>query len=302
MTLSNLPIEILSDILYFSLLDEPIPSNILRVCKGFYQVGQPSLFLDLCFHSSAQLRLFSQAQVRPLSLAPRSVTVDLAGRNADFRTFQYLRDALLELRCRTNLDSHGLEIISLDAFCLRLHSYAQDTSLQFIQEALSFINPRTFTWSGPDPEHHFSTAIVAPVASRLFQAFGSWSNIRHIKVTNIAFPDVDLSVLPLLPVIPSLQTLYIGQATFLAPQSVAAIFCGNGMMNLERVRLVDAYGGSIWGPRIRRSDIERAVALIFSGPVDGGHAIARIRRVVSCEKKTERIMGGDRVEGSAFLF
>ncbi|KAH7912499.1 hypothetical protein BJ138DRAFT_1083491 [Hygrophoropsis aurantiaca] len=300
MALFDLPVEILVDIIHLVLQNESSPSNILRVCKGFHGIGQPVLSLDLRFRSSTQLVLFSQAQGRRLGLPPRSMTVDLTGRSADFRVFRYLRDALL--RCRGEFDKHGP--IAFNTFCLRLHSYAQDTSLQFLEECLSFIDPRSFIWTGPDPEHHFSTAIVAPFSSRLFEAFGAWSNIRHIKVTNIAFSYFHASLRsPLLPDIPSLRTLYIGQATFLAPQSITAIFFENIMTNLESIRLVDAYGGSIWGPRIRRSDLENVAALILSesGSVDDGAILDRIRRIVFCEKKTERIMGGDRVEGGIFL-
>jgi len=75
------------------------------------------------------------------------------------------------------------------------------------------------------------------------------------------------------------------------------------MASLERVRLVDAYCESIWGSRVRRSDIEKAAqAIIF--PQDGLQyevVLARIRKLLTCEKKTERIIGGDRAEDSIFL-
>jgi hypothetical protein len=149
--------------------------------------------------------------------------------------------------------------------------------------------------------------IVGPVARRLCRIFGTWSNIQDIAVTNITFSStflgVDESVTPLLPEIPGLRTLYVGQATFLNAGSVAALFCVNTMASLERVRLVDAYCESIWGSRIRRSDIEQAAqAMMFPQNVlqcEG--VLARIRGLLTCEKKTERIIGGDRVEGSIFL-
>lgn len=151
--------------------------------------------------------------------------------------------------------------------------------------------------------------IVAPIAHRLCRIFGAWSNIQHITVTNITFSpeflgvdDYD-SVTPLLPEIPGLRTLYVGQATFLSAGSVAALFCVNRMTSLERVRLVDAYCESIWGPRVRRSDVERAAQAAIS-PQDALQyevVLARIRKLLTCEKKTERIIGGDRVEGSIFL-
>lgn len=103
------------------------------------------------------------------------------------------------------------------------------------------------------------------------------------------------------------------------------------MANLESVELVDAYIESIWGPRLRRSDIERMITsppvhdpvfqrrlshyqelapfgywTIGRDPADespgsGEAKLAFIRRVVVCRAKTERIMGGDRVEENAIL-
>lgn len=151
--------------------------------------------------------------------------------------------------------------------------------------------------------------IVAPVARRLCRIFGTWSNIQNITITNITFSSeplgIDDSVTPLLPEIPGLRTLYVGQATFLSAGSVAALFCVNRMASLERVRLVDAYCESIWGSRIRRSDIEKAAqAIMFPQDVQllqYGVVLARIQKLLTCEKKTERIIGGDRVEGSIFL-
>src|SRR6267154_582877 len=109
--------------------------------------------------------------------------------------------------------------------------------------------------------------IVAPVARRLCRIFGTWSNIQDITVTNITFSSeisgVDDSVTPLLPEIPGLRSLYVGQATFLSAGSVAALFCVNRMASLEKVRLVDAYCESIWGSRIRRTDIEKAAQTIM---------------------------------------
>jgi len=84
--------------------------------------------------------------------------------------------------------------------------------------------------------------------------------------------------------------------------------CLEGMINLKQVRLVDAYSESIWGVRIRRSDVEKAgIALFATGEVglgikgDAEVMIARIRRLVTCERKTERIIGGDRVDGLSIL-
>ena len=66
---------------------------------------------------------------------------------------------------------------------------------------------------------------------------------------------------------------------------------------LESVRLVDTYRHSIWGHRIRRRDIENA-AVLLADVIAGGEerrreVLERVRRIVRCEKKTERIQGGD---------
>jgi len=146
--------------------------------------------------------------------------------------------------------------------------------------------------------------IVPLVASCLFKQFSSWCNIREIIVTNISFnatsSDPEGALPPLIGDIPSLRSLYVGQATFLHAQAVAGMFCQGRMAQLGDVRLVDAYSESIWGPRLRRSDIEKAVTMLCRAEEQMA-VIARVKRVVTCEKKTERIMGGDRVEGTHIL-
>ncbi|KAG2134113.1 hypothetical protein DEU56DRAFT_738781 [Suillus clintonianus] len=308
-TLDDLPPEILLPIIAYTLSGESVPSNILCVNHQFRNTGVEWLYRNLCFRSSEQLRLFAQTSENA-GVVPRSVTVDLTGKYArPSDVWQYLREAMC--RCRDRTETPGVEQkqIPLEILCLRLHSYSQDASHHVFEEALSVVNPRVFQWTGPDPEHHFSTAIIAPVASRLCRIFGIWSNIQDITVTNITFSselpgvDSDDSVTPLLPEIPGLRTLYVGQAIFLSPGSVAAIFCVNDMASLERVRLVDAYCDSIWGSRIRRSDIEKAAEIIMfpQDVVQSEGVLSRIRKLLTCEMKTERIIGGDRVEGSIFL-
>ncbi|KIK44734.1 hypothetical protein CY34DRAFT_79321 [Suillus luteus UH-Slu-Lm8-n1] len=302
-TLDDLPCEILILIIAHTLSSGSVPSNILCVSHQFRNAGVEWLYRNLCFRSSEQLRLFAQTGGN-VGVVLRSVTVDLTGKFAGSDVWQHLREALC--RCRDRTEKLGLvqKQIPLEVLCLRLHSYSQDTSHHVFEEALSVANPRVFRWTGPDPDHHFSTAIVAPVASRLCRIFGIWSNIQDITVTNITFSvDSDNSMMPLLPEIPGLRTLYVGQATFLSAGSVAAIFCVNRMASLERVRLVDAYCESIWGSRIRRSDIEKAAQIIMfpEDVVQYEGVLSRIRKLLTCEKKTERIIGGDRVEGSIFL-
>lgn len=121
---------------------------------------------------------------------------------------------------------------------------------------------------------------------------------------------------PLLPPIPSLRTLALGKTVFLPPDAIAAMICplipGQEAMDaLELIHLVDAYRGSIWGPRIRRSDIERAASMLARAQCQGedtavaeraeAEVISRVRRIVRCEAVTERLMGGDRVGGMTVL-
>lgn len=98
----------------------------------------------------------------------------------------------------------------------------------------------------------------------------------------------------------------------------------NVTVALESVRLVDCYVESIWGSRVRRSDVERAACELPLSPsysssttsysFDSGigldeedyaevearrmreRMVQKVRKVVICEAVTERIMGGDRVE------
>lgn len=136
----------------------------------------------------------------------------------------------------------------------------------------------------------------------------TWTNIHHITITNLSFPSDDLGLhtsfsydKPLLPALPTLRTLYLGQATLLRPGAVAAMISIPGQDNLESIRLVDAYKESIWGPRIRRGDVERAAMGLGIGIGNKKELIERVRKLVRCEARTERIMGGDRVEGLASL-
>jgi len=80
------------------------------------------------------------------------------------------------------------------------------------------------------------------------------------------------------------------------------------MTLLTTVRLVDCYVESIWGPRLRRVDLEHAVVHIhiprgklLDEEVEQSRSrcakiLDRIRTVVRCEALTERIIGGDRVD------
>lgn len=196
--------------------------------------------------------------------------------------------------------------------------------------------------------------IVRRTALYLFQAISSWTNLRHLKLTNIQFPSLDANMpwslsyaldriyyldkysmdvidnsssatndiinhlsTPSNSYLSRLQTIYLGLVTFLDPLEIATIACSPGMTSLRSIRVVDAYQGSIWGPRVRIMDVEKALTAHFleshktpstAGEYEGldrtkwksiphlEDQIWRLRQIVRCEARTERIMGGDRMD------
>jgi hypothetical protein len=83
---------------------------------------------------------------------------------------------------------------------------------------------------------------------------------------------------------------------------------------LEQVQLIDAYQHSIWGPRLRRSHIESAAhaytrvvedtlnqILESTTTSNQQEILSKIRRIVVCQGKFERIIGGDRVLRDSIL-
>lgn len=144
----------------------------------------------------------------------------------------------------------------------------------------------------------------------LFDAIPTWSNLQHLKLTNLSFPanatEGYHSLSSSLVACPArnLQTIYLGQITFLDPFEVACIACASDLEALQEIKVVDAYQGSIWGPRVRKTDVEKAATsgrfvdptLEFELLHSEKDRLVRIRQLVKCEARTERIMGGDRVE------
>jgi len=131
-----------------------------------------------------------------------------------------------------------------------------------------------------------------------------WARLQDLHLANIAFPrDAE----GLFPTLPTLRTLYLGQATVFPVVPLASFLCDPQMNLLKTVRLVDCYVESIWGPRVRRADLERAAVQAQYGGIPlvgedarcGGHydtVLDRMRTIVRCEALTERIIGGDRAD------
>ncbi|KAL5514785.1 hypothetical protein ACEPAG_2101 [Sanghuangporus baumii] len=338
-----LPAEILLKIIDFVFDETPRqPLSLLMVNSYFHNLCLSLLHTVLRFSSIRQLDLFVRT-CHKLVFRPRVIFISLAGGTDNSRLFKLLREVFLriaDLTCRSVLDSEyqynrspqgklGFQRIQL---CL--NSLRFDENSDYLFRALEMTDPLEFTWTGPDPAHHFSIAIVPIAASYMFKAMQSWTHLRHLKLTNLSFPlpedgypthllakalgivehdyvvdptdSVPMS--PLLPM-PYLQTIYLGQITFLDPLEVAMIASATELVSLNSMRIVDAYQGSIWGPRIRITNVEKASASLFSIPSSGSGAgavqlsmhkacIDRIRKLVSCEALTERIMGGDRMDST----
>ena len=153
--------------------------------------------------------------------------------------------------------------------------------------------------------------IVPAAFDSLVAHFSLWSSLRVLHLANVAFSPT-FSASTLIPPIPTLETIHIGQATILPITPLAALLFHTDARSLLAVQLVDCYVESIWGPRIRRRDIERAAVDLATE--DFGHrcedkhasaydescttakaqqAVQRVRCIVRCEVLTERIIGGD---------
>ncbi|KAI8972432.1 hypothetical protein BD414DRAFT_425992 [Trametes punicea] len=197
MLLSQMPADLLQEIVKYALEGNPFAGDVLSVNKQFLAVGQPLLHARLRFRSINQLILFSRG-TSPLACVPRSLSISLAGGSADFEVFKHLAAALE--RCRRSVrvtdktglreagdaNADGVPQIPLDSLSLRLHSHMNNPHLGC--EALSLANPKSFVWMGHDPEHHFSTAIVPSATYHLIRALSTWTAIERITLTSMSFP------------------------------------------------------------------------------------------------------------------
>lgn len=150
MSLAEVPIELLQEILEYALSIHTRPGELLCVNKTFFNLGQPILHAHLNFNSIFQLIRFAESPL-PLACHPRTMIIALAGGTADFEVFKYL--ALAFRRClgsrvtpRRHLDGDGCKAydcceedtkVPLDLLSLRLHSHNGNPHLNSIYEALA---------------------------------------------------------------------------------------------------------------------------------------------------------------------
>ncbi|KLO15538.1 hypothetical protein SCHPADRAFT_849438 [Schizopora paradoxa] len=344
--LSSVPVEVLEQIFRYILFSRHRqPIALLQTNRLINEICSPMLHADLMFSSTIQLNLFA-AQCR-LSAPPRTFSLSLPGAVVDPEVFDHLHRALGHcLQCFP--DPAKLQLHSM-RLCLNSHPMNAEALLR----AFSFIDPFEFEWTSPDPDHHFSICIVPQVAESLFECFTSWTRLHHLKLCRLSFPsglgsgdttgptlssalcttlqpgedlpiinDVNIDrtsgrVQPL----PYLHTIELSQVIFLDPAEVARIACAPSLARtLRRLSVVDAYQDSIWGPRVRLSDVESALRRhselihdidackigenrVDELHIDGGERLRylhsnliRLREIVRCEAKIDRIMGGDRAD------
>ncbi|KAF9022204.1 hypothetical protein BDZ89DRAFT_209949 [Hymenopellis radicata] len=280
------PVEVLIEILLYAIPIHPEVTSILCTSSLFLLVSRNILHQSLHFRSVSQLAKFAEAlRVSSLACSPRNIAVDIAG-GASGAIFPAL-DATLERICSDPAarmtDSGTGRRLELDHLRLVVNSHIGDPHPEKVFDALNRVNPARFLWTGPDPPHHFSTAIVATVTPHLFSALSKWSNLQHLTLTNMAFYPSSAKQPQPLPNIPSLRSFYLGQVVCLHATAVAAYLVGSAD-SLQTMTLVDVYHESIWGPRVKKDHVLAAV------PEELRDAISPLLCVGS---KTERIMGGD---------
>ncbi|EJD05328.1 uncharacterized protein FOMMEDRAFT_152625 [Fomitiporia mediterranea MF3/22] len=363
--LFTIPPELLLRVLELVLDQSPRdPIPLLLVNSQFHRFCLLLLHAELRFTSIRQLDLFLKT-CHTLVIRPRELHITLAGGTADFRLFKLFRDVLIRIStiATKSLVEQEVErkdhlqpalpskrVLRLRRIQLCLNSHVVDANCPLLSEAVALTkileSPEEFIWTGPDPAHHFSLAIVPIAAMYLFKTMHGWSNLRHLKLTNLAFPqhlqeapkyplaealgvsivkgsfgrtvaseDTDTSNMKNVttPSMPYLQSIYLGQVTFLKPSEVVLIACSSELTSLTSLRVIDAYQESIWGPRVRIADVERALMSLFQMPDQGRNSdsfdvhhvnyrkyIERVRMIVFCGSLTERLMGGDRMDIDAY--
>jgi len=86
----------------------------------------------------------------------------------------------------------------------------------------------------------------------------------------------------------SLQEIHIGQSVYTCPSSIAALVMI--IPSLRSLSLEDAYVSSIWGPRVRDTDVLAELKHLR----DEDPRKQRLKEIIKCTGRVERIVGGDR--------
>ncbi|KAH8829230.1 hypothetical protein DL96DRAFT_1814490 [Flagelloscypha sp. PMI_526] len=322
--MDQLPYEVLCSILAYC---PPIP--LLWTCSTFHCIALRILQSDLQWRSETQLQHCAKAiTLHPCAFRyrTRSLTLDLQ-KSSDVHVFAELSAVMKGLaRLQHNIvDELGRLVV--DQLHLLMYSTRNDPDITTnLFEAIALSNPRSFTWTTPiDRPHHVEIAIVQPVIPHLFRALSTCDLLTNITLTHLAFESTASSAeilqhpLCLLATLPRLETLHFDRVVCLPETAISAFLIlqttgrPGGFSNpFKKLHLVDVYRESIWGYRIRRSSIEQAAVstrLRFldcpsSAPCGSEEDIlAFVRKVVVCESKTERLIGGDRADPeSSFLF
>ncbi len=174
-----LPVEVLIEILLYAIPIHPEVTSILCTSSLFLLVSRNILHQSLHFRSVSQLAKFAEAlRVSLLACSPRNIAVDIAG-GASGAIFPAL-DATLERICSDPAakmtDTGTGRRLELDHLRLVVNSHIGDPHPEKVFDALNRVkyvdrcfqdgdhsidnySPARFLWTGPDPPHHFSTAV-----------------------------------------------------------------------------------------------------------------------------------------------
>lgn len=143
--LRDLPVELLTEIIYILFYDhddETNPLNVLCINLLFKDLVLRLLYTHLRFRSTRQLSLFSQKKgPEELAYRPKTLTVTLAGGAADFDVFRQLAGVLK--RCGAvsaeASENGNPKQVELDVLSLCLHSHERNPHLRYIYDALSLV-------------------------------------------------------------------------------------------------------------------------------------------------------------------
>ena len=152
--MESLPIELVIQILTYSLAVHPVPSSILRISSRWRDIGQTILHTNIEISSLTQLYLFKTAK---LSCPPRSFALRLVGGAVDF-TRQSPTSWITQLNepseiynedIRNRVSMSGgifgclrrafARCLDVEEVYLRLNSHTSDPHIEMIYSALCLI-------------------------------------------------------------------------------------------------------------------------------------------------------------------